>query len=245
MMTVLKIAGGMLLLMFLLLSIRFVDTGEIGVIREWGKMTERTLNPGANFIMPFRDSAITFNLRIKKDQVETSAASKDMQEVAAIIAVNYHISKENVFEIYENIGDDDLLNDKIIAPSVQEVVKACISDYKAAELLVNREDVKVEIDRRLTERLSPYWIEVDDVSIVNLDFSSEFNAAIEAKQVAEQEAEQAKYEVEQAKQEMEKIKLLTVELNDNYLKKVWIEKWNGQLPNVVAGEDTNLIYGIN
>ena len=232
-------------LIWLGLSIRVVETGTAAVVKRWGEATGRILDPGMNFVTPIRDSLVRYDLRIKKDEIAANAASSDMQDVAAVIAVNYHLERGDVVSLFETIGDDDLIKDKILAPAVQEVVKASISDYKAAELLRNREDVKAEIDRRLTERLVEYMIIVDDVSIVDLSFSQEFNAAIEAKQVAEQRAEQAKYEVEEARQEMEKMKLQRENLSDSLLQKMWIEKWNGQLPEVISGDSSQMIYGLN
>ena len=121
------------------------------------------------------------------------------------------------------------------------MAKAATAKKTAEEIITKRQELKQDIDRLLVDRLGQYGIILSDVSIINIDFSAEFNKAIEAKQVAEQEAKQAIFRAEQAKNDatarvnmaegQAKAQALQQQaLSPELLQKMWIDKWNGVLP---------------
>jgi regulator of protease activity HflC (stomatin/prohibitin superfamily) len=93
-------------------------------------------------------------------------------------------------EIYTKTGLD--VEDRLIDPRIQEVVKAIVAQYAAEQLLSQRDIVRTGIEDALKQTLSPYNIVVEAVQITNFDFSEQYNSAIEQKQVAEQNALKAK-----------------------------------------------------
>lgn len=102
-------------------------------------------------------------------------------------------------EIYRNLGMD---YDGRVLPSVgNEVLKSVIARYSASQLLTEREQVSAKIREILKERLHEFNIELDDVSITDLSFGPDYTKAIEQKQIAQQQAERAKFQVEQALQD--------------------------------------------
>jgi regulator of protease activity HflC (stomatin/prohibitin superfamily) len=143
--------------------------------------------------------------------------------------------------------------ERIIDPAVQECVKAVTARFTAAELITQREKVRVEIQEMLKQRLQTYGIVVDDFSIVNFKFSDQFTQAIEAKQTAEQLAlkaqrdlERVKVEAEQkitqAKAEAEALRLQKQNVTPELIKlrqieatMKAIEKWDGHLPQITTG----------
>lgn len=223
----------------LLFSFTIVPAGKVGMVMQFGTPTGRLLEPGLSLKTPFIQSVRDTNLRVTKDEAVATAATKDLQDVTIKVAVNRRLDKNNVIAQYNKVGAEKNIDNVVVQPAVQEAVKQVSSQYTAEELITKRDEVKNKIDDALKTRLSDYYVVVEDVLIVNFDFSKDFNAAIEAKQVAEQRAKQAKLEVEQVRQEAEKYKLQSEQLNSMILQKMWIEKWNGVLPQVVS--DKSLI----
>ena len=221
------------LLLWLLSGITSVQAGNVGVVTQFGKVTGRELQPGLNVKAPwpFQDVAV-FSTQIQKDQTDASASSTDLQQVTTTVAVNYHVDRTQVSTIYQNIGVD--YKERIIDPAIQESVKASTAKYNAADLITNRASVKDSVDKLLSDRVKPYGITVDAVSIVNFNFSAEFNAAIESKQVAQQKAEQAQYGLEQAQKDAQAQEAQKESLSDALLQKMAIEKWDGHMPQYVG-----------
>ena len=196
---------GFFALVFLLVffPVRIVSAGEVGVLLEFGKVKE-IWHPGLHLMIPFVNNVDTMSTQIEKFETEASAASSDLQVVQTTIAVNYRLPQNDasVQSLYENFRGNH--ESRIIAPLVQEVVKANTAKYSAAELISKREQLKSVIGSSLKEKLEQYDIEVVEVSITNFDFSPEFNSAIEQKVVAEQNKQQAQYELEKKQIEVQK-----------------------------------------
>lgn len=223
---------------------RTVKAGYIGIVTRFGKVV-RVADSGLTLKWPFIEKVVKMDTRVQKEEMDTSAASKDMQDVYAKIAVNYSISKETALEIYSRLGKD--YKDSIIIPAASESFKAGISQYTAEELITNRAEAKEQILAALKERIAEYGITITDLNIVDLSFSDAFNQAIEAKAVAQQQVETAKQELERAKIEAEKTKTEAEAqaaaqraqedtLSDLLIKKMWIEKWDGQLPSTMTDD---------
>jgi len=243
----------------LMLSVRpwaIVDPGYRGVKVRLGSVQPGPLDEGIHIIVPLMDRVVLMEVRINKEESSASAASKDLQTVSSKVTVNYHPDPLAVDELFQKVGLS--YGPRIIAPAVQEVVKAISAQYTAEELITRRPEVKDLIREQLTTRLAIHNIMVDDISITDFDFSKSFNDAIEAKQVAEQNVQkaqrdlqrievEAKQKVTQAKAEAEALRLQRQEISADLLKlreienqKMAIEKWNGVLPQV-TGEATPLI----
>jgi prohibitin 1 len=240
---ILSLIGGFMIMSFLL-AMTTIKQGEVGVVTRFGRATGREMNAGFNWKAPWIESVTRMDTKIKKTDATAGAGTKDLQTVNTQIVLNYHINSSDASDIFSQLGDDDTLYEKVINPAIQEVVKATFSQYKAEELLTKRDEVKSAIDAKLSERLLTYWVIVDDVSLTDITFSPEFDAAIEAKQVAEQKSQQAQYEVTTAKLEAEKNQAQTQALTPEILQKMWLEKWDGKLPQVMSGDSSNLIYNL-
>lgn len=229
-------------LMFILSPFTIVGAGERGVVTRVGAYS-RTLEPGLQWLTPIAEDVTKFDVRTQKEQTEASAASKDLQTVAATIAVNYNINPDKVGDLFVRIGSE--YKARVIDPAVQEVVKASTAKYTAEELITKRAVVTEEIQTALKARLADNDIEVSSVSIINFNFSKSFNDAIEGKVTAEQNAlaaknklEQVKYEADQriaqAKGEAEAIKIQAQAINSqggaDYVQLQAIKAWDGHLP---------------
>jgi regulator of protease activity HflC (stomatin/prohibitin superfamily) len=228
-----------------LMSIFTVPAGRVGVVTRFGAVL-RVANPGLGFKVPIIDSVKKMDVRTLKDQVDASAASKDLQVVTSTIAVNYHLDGKYATNVYQSVGMN--YQDVLIAPAVQNIFKATTAQYTAEELITKREQVRLKAEASLAEQLAVYHVIVENFNIINFDFSPEFNAAIEAKVTAQQQVETAKQVL--AKTQIEAQTALaqaqgqadaqaalqnTGALSPEYLQYLALTKWNGVLPVVTSG----------
>ena len=227
-----------------------IPAGNRGVLLTFGKATA-TLGEGLNFKIPIVQDVAVMSVQTQKYEADASAASKDLQDVTTKVALNFHLTEDNVLPVYRDLGLD--FASRIIQPAVQESVKASTAQFTAEELITKRPVVKEKIDAMLTERLGKYGIIVDTISITEFQFSVEFTKSIEMKVVAQQNALKAendlqriKVEAEQkiasAQAEAESLRLVNEQLKQSplALQLRVVEKWTGQLPMYyVAGGGTN------
>lgn len=176
-----------------------VPAGHTGVVSTFGQISENVLQEGFNFKLPWQKVTKMDN-RIVKLEVDTEAFSSDLQTVAVSLAVNYRVDTSMSYYIVKNIGTK--YEDTLITPVVNEVMKSIMAKYTAEESITNRNAVSTALLNGLNEKLASSGIYISDINIIDFDFSDVFLAAVEAKQVAEQDKLRA--QVEQAQLTMEK-----------------------------------------
>src|ERR687883_798049 len=165
-------------------SVVIVQAGHRGVVLYVGAVENRVLGEGLHFIIPFAEQVIQLEVRTLKFQADASAASNDLQEVATVIALNYHIDPNDANVVYQQLGAD--YADRIIAPTIQESVKASVAKFNAEELITKRSIVKGVIDQAISKTLSARDITAETIFITDFRFSEAFANQIESKVVAYQ-----------------------------------------------------------
>lgn len=221
----------------LITSIRTIGTGKIGVVTQYGRVTGRELNEGISFISPWGlNNVAVYDIKVQKEAVNATAASKDLQDVTSEIVLNYNLERGSVSKMHQTVGTEYV--DRIIIPAINEVFKAASAEYTASELITERGRLKAQAQKNLSDRLSPYGIKVSQLSIVDFKFSPSFSKAIEEKQVAQQNAERAKFNLEAARTDAEAQRAQSETLTQQYLQKQAIEKWDGKLPTYMGGGDS-------
>ena len=245
---VIRIAVGLiaLLLLFLLSPFGTIAAGERGVHLRFTAVTGKVFGEGLYFRFPLIESVQMMDVKVQKYEMKSDAASKDLQTVHSVVALNFHIDPDRVANMYQDVGLQ--FKDRIIDPGMQEAIKASTAKFTAEELITKREQVRDEIKAQLKTRLKDRNILVDEFNIVNFEFSKNFNDAIEAKVTAEQQALAAKNKLEQIKFEADqkiaeargKAEAMTIESNalksnPQILELRALEKWNGTLPQVTGG----------
>jgi regulator of protease activity HflC (stomatin/prohibitin superfamily) len=229
-----------------------VNAGERGVLLKFGEVQPIVLGEGIHPIIPLVHTVKKLSVRVQSQEITAEASSRDLQDVYTDVALNWHIVPEETHLIFQQIGEQNAIVQHIINPAVEEVLKAVMAMYTAEEIITKRGQVKTGVDQALIERLRPYHIDVDDISLVHVHFSNRFSDAVEAKQVAEQEAKRAEFvalkavkeaeaRVNLAKGEAEAQQLLQNSLTPELLQRQTIEKWNGNLPLIMGGEGTKLL----
>lgn len=183
-----------LLIILLCASITSVPVGSTGVVIRFGSTTGQTMTDGWHFKVPFIESVVDISNKVMKTDVAADSISRDLQAITSNISINYHLAAENSSDIYKRVGLT--YEDTLLQPAIQEAVKAVMAKYSAEELITNRSVVSSEIGEEIRTKISTYGIIIDEFNLTNFSFSDEFDAAIEAKQIAEQDKIKAATEKE-------------------------------------------------
>jgi len=178
-----------------------VPAGHRGLVfdRLQGIKVQEPKNEGLHFLIPFWQWPIFVSTRIMPKTMRTQTQTKDIQTINIGLRVLYRPDVDNLPLLIKNYGAD--YAERFLPSIGNEVMKAVVAKYDAVELITQRDKVSHEIRERLNERAGHYYLRLNDVSITDLSFSPEFTSAIERKQIAQQEAEKAKYVVQRTEQE--------------------------------------------
>lgn len=263
-----KFVGVIIVLVVLLVvafnSFTIVPGGSTGVVVTLGEINDTVLQEGLHFKIPFVQQIHKIDNKIQVINVDAAAVSRDMQAVSSTISVNYRIGYESSANVFKNIGA--YYDQVVLLPAIQESMKSVSAKYTAEELITKRAQIGQEIKEALVHKISNYGIVIENFNIVNFDFTEEFNRAIEAKQVAEQNLIKTKTEQEQAiviaeanakqkviaaqaeaeaitakaKAQAEANNMINQSLNANLLEYEKINKWDGKLPQV-SGSSSPII----
>lgn len=263
---IIALIAGVILIISLGLSITTVKAGHTGVITTFGKVHSNVLDEGLHFKAPWQRITKVDN-RIVKLSVETEGSTKDLQVVNTELAVNYRIDATKSYSIIKNVGKK--YEDTLVVPATNEVLKAVMAKYSAEECITKRAGLSREVVSSINDKLNKQGIYVEDVNIINFNFSKELNAAIEAKQVAEQNKLKAQTEKEKtiieaeaaaekkkiaaeadasatltsAKAQAQANDLLNKSLTDKVIRYNTVSKWDGKLPKVSGSKGTIVDIG--
>lgn len=232
-------------------SITIIGAGERGVVFDSiSGVKPRALGEGVNFVTPFVQSVIIFDVRTQKTEFEATAASKDLQNVATKVALNFAPNPESVPDIYQTYGVD--YEEKVIHPAVQEAVKAITALYTAEELITKREQVKAGVQEHLARMMTTAHLLLTQTYITDFKFEQAFSQAIEQKQVAEQQAMKAKRDLDRVRLEAEQkiaglraeaegLRMQKEQITPQLIELRRIEKWDGHYPQIMGGNTMSLM----
>lgn len=262
-----KIVAGSLcvvaVVILLLTSFYNVDTGQVGIVKRFGKVIA-IKEEGLNFKAPLIDKVYKMNVREQtlkfsyegdnNDAPAISASTKDMQTVLVSVTVSDIVS--DPMKLYRAFTGNHVRS--MMVPRVKDAVQSQVARYTIEEFIAKRDQLSKDIYNDLENTFAGYGVTLTNVSIIDHDFSDDYEKAVEAKKIAEQQVEEerqkqqkliveqenkvklAELEVEKKKLEAEANKIVTDSLSKEILQKQMIEKWDGKLPYVTGGSDTIL-----
>lgn len=185
-------------------SVYNVEGGKRAVVfnRVTG-MKDQVYGEGLNFNIPWFEWPYIYDIRTRPCNLQTLTGSKDLQMVTIGVRVLHKPDPSQLVWLYQHLGKN--YDERILPSLMNECAKAVVAKYNASELLTKRSQVSADISRELMNRAKGFNVLLEDVAITHLAFSPEYSRAVEAKQVAQQDAERAKYIVIGAQQEKQTI----------------------------------------
>lgn len=230
-----------------------VPAGERGVLLRFGAVQPTVLAEGLHPLLPVRDTVRPMSVRVQSRTLHSEAASRDLQDVDFDLAVSWQLIPERAAAAYQRLGDGDAIKTTVIEPALEDTLKAVVAAFTAEQLITERAAVKQALSTQLAERLAANDLALTGIDLLQVQFSERFRLAVEAKQVAEQDARRAEYEADKARRlaearvfqaegEARAQRLLQTGLTPEVLQHQAIEKWNGHLPLVMSRDN---LRGLN
>lgn len=262
----------MALLVTVPLSIFTVSTGQIGIVKVFGAVKE-IVAPGVHCRFWMISSVDIYDTKTREIELEFQAYSKDAQTITGKLAVQYQIQQENALLIARQYGKLHVLEQKLQAVLLERA-KSVFSDKGAMTIIETRSTLSDEIGKRIATVTGQYFVTVTTVALADFSFNDAFENAVEQKMVAEQEKLRANYDkekaiikaeeqlavaereaqavIQKANGDSEALRIMraawstsSTEVKDAMLRQTFYEKWNGVLPEVMAGDKLDLIIGGN
>lgn len=233
-------------------SYHTVDTGEVAVVKHLGEAKE-VRSAGMYYGLWITNSYQRYDTKVQNVDIETAAYSSDAQTMNLQITLQYQIMCEKVMNIAKQYGSLETLQNRIQSIAIEKT-KAVLSSYKAMDIISDRAAMSPAVEAAIKNAIgNEYFVNVTAVVLTNIDFSDAFELAVEEKMIAEQKQLKAEYEnqtkvaqaeanakvkIVAAEAEAKANELLEKSLTDKILQEMYIDKWNGKLPDVVTGDDS-------
>ena len=229
-------AGALALLIALTQTLFIVPAGNVAVVTTLGKVTGKPRSPGANVKAPLIQNISFFDVRTQVRPEQFSTLTKDLQVIQATATVKYAMKPQEAGRIYETIAtDNQQIYPRVIQPSLLKALKSVFSQYELITIATEWNAISEQVQQKVADELQKFdYVNVQGLDITGLQIAEEYRAAIEQKQIADQQLLRAQTEVLIAEQEALRYETLNKSLDDQVLYKLFLDKWDGKTAVVPA-----------
>tara|TARA_Y100001968_G_scaffold256415_1_gene242770 strand:+ start:5449 stop:6252 length:804 start_codon:yes stop_codon:yes gene_type:complete len=213
-----------------------VPAGQVGVVTTLGKVSGGSRRPGLNLKIPFIQNVSAFNVQTQVKPEKFKSLTKDLQVIEATATVKYAIRPNEAGRVFSTIAYNDRdVYLRIVQPSLLKALKSVFSQYELVTIASKWSDISEIVEKTVAEELDKFeYVDVRGLDLTGLEIAEEYRAAIEQKQIAEQQLLRAQTEVKIAEQEALRYNTLTKSLDDQVLFKLFLDKWDGKTQVVPA-----------
>jgi len=231
-----------------------VQAGARGVVLRFGAPTGRSLGEGVYYVIPLAERVVQVNTQVNTITLDRAqGTAHDLEPVYVDLAVSFHVVPARAVDVYRSLRDEYAT--RVVAPAVQDALKATVANYTSSDLIARRGDVQTDFAREVGTRLDRFGLALDAVATTRFNFSYSYAQAAQAKVAsvqhtleAEQDLQRIRFESQQgvirAKSEIEALKLQRsvpfgqlMELRQLDLQRRAIDKWDGKLPSIAPRSD--------
>ena len=207
-----------------------VPAGEVAVITTLGKVSGAPRQPGLNAKLPLVQQVWPFSIRTQVRPENFATLTKDLQVIQATATIKYALRPDEAGRVYSTIASSDRdVYPRIIQPSLLKALKSVFSQYELVTIASEWNDISSLVASTVAEELDQFdYVKVVGLDLTGLEIAEEYRAAIEQKQIAEQQLLRAQTEVKIAEQEALRYDTLNKSLDDQVLYKLFLDKWDGQ-----------------
>ncbi len=263
-----------LILVVFFSSFYTVRYGTIAVVTRFGQIVGDPVQPGLHVRVPFVDNVLTYRTQkiiyetLSADVYNThqsnadyqdfavDTTTKDGQQISVRYSVRFSIDPTKAREVAETLGTEEEVVDKIVKTDSRIWARNMPREYSAIDLYSgNIQAVSEAISEKLKPKFEDNGIILDEFGIRSIVFQPDYVQAVEQKQIekekiateefkAQQEEFKKKALITRAEGEAQAQKLQQLTLSKQLIQKLYIEKWNGILPEVMSGNDSTLLIDL-
>jgi regulator of protease activity HflC (stomatin/prohibitin superfamily) len=245
-------------LIFLFGSWFTVAEGERAILTTFGKASNHIYEAGLHIKVPLIQDVKTFDVKTIRADFKTSTYTKDIQTANIVVSYSYNLISNDIVETYKTYGNQ--WQERILYPNLEQAVKAEVGTWNADQMVANRDKVASNILASLQARMieHSYPVSITNFQMINIDYSDQFENAIEKKVVAEQAAleeanktkqveQKAKQQITSAKAEAESMRIRANALTNNpkLVNYEFVQKWDGKLPQIMTGDSMPILMNLN
>lgn len=248
------IGYGIVALILLFGTFFTVSEGQKALITTFGKASNTIYGAGIHMKLPLIQHVKRFDVKTIRADYKTQTYTKDIQTATIIVSYSYNLIANDIVQTYKEYGND--WQERILYPNLEQAVKAEVGTWNADTMVANRDKVAEDILKSLQDRMLAhnYPVSITNFQMINIDYSNQFEQAIEKKVIAEQAAleeanrtkqveQQAKQQLTNAKAEAESMRIRANALSQNpkLVSYEAVQKWDGKLPQFMTGNSTPIL----